>query len=340
MTNMTKLVYIGFAFQHHKGLHAGYHHIKDYIHYDKIIDGQKEMERWSNPNISIVDRIIRKIFQKTINTQLPFTYLRALCYGIFHKDCVFHFIYGENIYSNFGHMLMHNNKTILTLHQPFSWFDNNLWLARLRTVDNVILMSNKDVKKFIAATGKDNVSFIPHGIDTDFYAPDKNIQKDNSILMVGNWLRDFTFANTVFCKLLSEDSTLQINVVTNKDNFKYFTSKSRIHLMCGISDIELRNLYRVSKVLFLPLFEYTANNAFLEAVSTGCPVVIATDKPDYSYIKKDMIDVIPLNISVVVDYLKNNLFKAIDRDSVINTFSWKTIGDITKNKLFGSIYIQ
>lgn len=332
---MVKLVYIGFAFQHHKGLHAGYHHIKDYLHYDKVIDGQKELERWSNPNISIVDRIIRKVLQKTINTQLPLTYLRALYYGIFHKNCVFHFIYGENIYSNFCHRLMHNNKIVVTLHQPFSWFNNELWLARLRTVDNVILMSNKDVKKFIAATGKDNVSFIPHGIDTDFYAPDENIQKNNSILMVGNWLRDFTFANTVFCKLLSEDSTLQINVVTNKDNFKYFTFTSRIHLLSGISDVELRSLYRDSKVLFLPLIEYTANNAFLEALSTGCPVVIATNNPDYSYIKKELIDVIPLDLLGVVNYLKNDLFKSIDRASVIEIFSWKTIGNLTRSKLNG-----
>ena len=96
---MTKLVYVGFAFEHHKGLHAGYHHIKDYIDYDKIIDGQKELERWCNPNISISDRIIRKLLQKILKTQLPFTYLRALFYGIFHKDSVLHFIYGENIYS-------------------------------------------------------------------------------------------------------------------------------------------------------------------------------------------------------------------------------------------------
>ena len=334
---MTKLVYIGFAFQHHKGLHAGYHHIKDYLPYDKIIDGQKELERWSNPNISIVDRIIRKIFQKIIKTQLPFTYLRALYYAMFHKNCVFHFIYGENIYSNFCHRLMLNNKTVITLHQPFYWFNSDLWLRRLRSIDGVILMSNKEVDKFITTTGKDNVSFIPHGIDTEFYAPDENIQKSNCILMVGNWLRDFKFANTVFCKLLNEDETLQINVVTNKENFKYFTSKSRIHLMSGISDIELRNLYRVSKVLFLPLIEYTANNAFLEAVSTGCPVIIATDKPDYSYLKKNMIDVIPLNISLVVDYLSNDIFKTVNRNSVIRTFSWKTIGNLSKRKLLGSI---
>lgn len=333
---MKKLVYIGFAFQHHKGLHAGYHHIKDYLPYDKIIDGQKELERWSNPNISMVDRIIRKILQKTVNTQLPITYLKALYYAMFHKDCVFHFIYGENIYSNFCHRLMHNNKTVITLHQPFSWFNNELWLKRLRAIDKVILMSNKEVDNFIIATGKDNVSFIPHGIDTDFYAPYKNIHKSNSILMVGNWLRDFKFANSVFKQLLNEDKTLEINVVTNKENFKYFTFKHRIHLMCGISDIELRNLYRVSKVLFLPLIEYTANNAFLEAVSTECPVVIATDKPDYSYIKKNLIDVIPLNISFVVDYLNNNIFKTVNRESIIRTFSWKTIGQITKNELLSS----
>ena len=35
-----KLVYIGFAFSHHKGTHAGYHQIREYLNYDYVVDCQ------------------------------------------------------------------------------------------------------------------------------------------------------------------------------------------------------------------------------------------------------------------------------------------------------------
>ena len=39
-----KLVYVGFAYKHHKGTHAGYQHIKDILQYDHLIECHKEFE--------------------------------------------------------------------------------------------------------------------------------------------------------------------------------------------------------------------------------------------------------------------------------------------------------
>ena len=44
-----KLVYVGFAFEHHKGTHAGYQHIREYAGYDSSIDCQDYFERLHTP---------------------------------------------------------------------------------------------------------------------------------------------------------------------------------------------------------------------------------------------------------------------------------------------------
>lgn len=42
MKSKYELIYYGFAFNHHNNKKGGYHHIKDYINYDQVIDLQKE----------------------------------------------------------------------------------------------------------------------------------------------------------------------------------------------------------------------------------------------------------------------------------------------------------
>ena len=58
---MPKLICIGFAFPHHKNTNAGYHHLVDYLHYDKVIICQKEIEE-SQKSIRSNYKDIFKIF--------------------------------------------------------------------------------------------------------------------------------------------------------------------------------------------------------------------------------------------------------------------------------------
>ena len=58
-----RLVYVGFAFPHHKGSHAGYHQVKDYLQYDMEIDCQEYFERSQVPNfdLSLISKLKMKI---------------------------------------------------------------------------------------------------------------------------------------------------------------------------------------------------------------------------------------------------------------------------------------
>jgi glycosyltransferase involved in cell wall biosynthesis len=54
--------------------------------------------------------------------------------------------------------------------------------------------------------------------------------------------------------------------------------QSRVHWHSGLSDEQLRELYRRADLLVLPLVDCTANNALLEAMACGVPI-LTTDLP-------------------------------------------------------------
>lgn len=336
--NRKKLIYIGFAFKHHNGTKAGYHHIKDYLIYDKIIDCQWEHNWLNYPLSNYFMKVIRKIYTLILGYGYTITIIKCIYLSLLYKNQVFHFIYAENTYKWLHRFKRKTNTIVCTYHQPINVFLNNpKWIDYLKHIDKIILMSPKDILQFRQWTGKDNVYYIPHGINTDFYKPDYSAKKYNNILMVGNWLRDFKFANNIFNLLIKNRSDLSITIVSNECNFSHFQKTNNLHLLSNISDEKLRSLYRTSKCLFLPLESFTANNAILEAAATGCPIVIATNNIDTTYLNEKQIDFISLEIEKAYKHLTSildneyNSFKIKEVSQFIaNNYSWHIIAKQTK----------
>lgn len=329
-----KLVYIGFAFSHHKGTHAGYHHIKDYLQYDYVIDCESFVQKCQYRN-SIFSRIWSFIMRKMFGYPIfPYYILKCILLGILHDNNVFHFIYTENTYVNFRRFIRKGNKIVCTIHQPVEWFVRYKWEKKLRSIDRIILVGESEIDQFRAITGKYNVVFIPHGIDTSFYCPKEISKKEKMLLTIGNWLRDYGFANQVYHRLLSEDSELHVVIVSSVSNKAFITPHERISFLSGISDEELHNLYIRSSVLYLPLIRYTANNSLLEAAACGCNIVISSDFPDNSYIPSDYLLLCPMDVDCVVDLIKRNYqygFNTSLARYVDKHYSWETIGRDTKS---------
>ena len=335
-----KLVYIGFAFAHHKGTHAGYHQLESYLDYDYVIDcqsyfdeGQKVYSEWS-----IVRKLYRKLLRRLFHiNNIPWYLVRILWLGLRYDNLVFHYIYGENVFFPWVKKLMRKGNIIVcTFHQPYSFFQTDqMWKNRIMKSDYIILVGNTEVENFKNMTGKDNVVYIPHGITTDYYAINYNIPKKNVVLTVGNWLRDYQFADMVYLKLLKDNPNIEIHIVSNPRNKEYITSSDRIKFMSGITDDELREEYLKSSVLFLPLTRYTANNSLLEASATGCNIVIASDYPDNSYIPEKYLSIVKMNVEDAVVAIENKMSLEYN-DSlstyVDNNYSWQVIAD--KIKLF------
>lgn len=337
-----KIVYIGFAFAHHKETHAGYHQIREYLDYDYIIDCQSYFDKSQKEysKLSILEKIKCRVLRYLFDiTAVPWYLLKIIWLGLRHNNLVFHYIYGENIFFPWVKKLMRKGNVIVcTFHQPYSFFQaDNKWKNRIMKSDYIILVGNTEISNFKRMTGKDNVVYIPHGISTDFYKIDSKVKKENMVLTVGNWLRDYCFANKVYQKLLEKYPTLEIHVVTNPKNKELLSNDGRIKFMSGISDDELREEYLKSSVLFLPLTRYTANNSLLEASATGCNVVIASNFPDNSYIPEKYISIVSMDVDVVVDAILSSYSLKYNQklsDYIFDNYSWQVIANNTKKYLY------
>lgn len=333
---MTKYIYIGFAFEHHKDTHGGYHHLANFINYDYKIDCQKEIRFLSSHNLNFIKKCLRKIIYLILGLKCPFSMLKCLFISFLNKDAVFHVIYGENIFLPlFFKLKRKRHKVIYTLHQPFEWFEKEKQGMKILTMpDKIIILSTNEISKFQSICGKEKVVYIPHGIYTDYYKPDPQVRKNGSILMVGNWLRDFDLALNVFKEIKRQNPSQKINVVGQPERKDFF--KEYVNYYSGISDEELLKLYQQSSVLYLPLIRFTANNALLEAASTGCNILIATNNTnDNTYIPSSELTIIDRksqnNIKAILKILQQNFgTNNTLRDYIITHYDWKYVSKCIK----------
>ena len=160
-----KLVYIGFAFSHHKGTHAGYHQIREYLNYDYVVDCQAYFDKsqFVCSKYSLSRRLYRKVLGKVFGvSNIPWYLFRLLWLGIRYNNLVFHYIYGENIFFPWIKKFMRcGNVVVCTFHQPYSFFQtHDRWKSRIKKSDYIILVGNTELDDFKKMTGKDNVVYI------------------------------------------------------------------------------------------------------------------------------------------------------------------------------------
>lgn len=330
---MRKTIYIGFSFLHH-GEHAGYDQIKKYLNYDKVIDCQRDFNFLAS--IHNKKKFFSKLYRRFVGSRLWWVELKLIFISVFNqKKLAFHIIYGENIFKYLGHFKF-GNQIILTLHQPplfYTQSNQKSFLKNLQNVDKLITMS-KDMELYFKSKFPDKeILYIPHGVDTDYFSPAG--AKENRILMIGNWLRNFEFASKVFNSLTALNSNISITVITNKENHNYFKDDS-IELLSSITDEQLLLEYCKAKVVFLPLTKFTANNASLEALSCGCQVIISTSKENFTDIKESPILFVENDVDKVCDNIINacKSWKIEDgmelRNKVKEKYGWDIIARETR----------
>lgn len=327
-------VYIGFSFSHH-GQYAGYDQIKCHVDYSKFIECQKSF--FFVESIFKKRTLLSRIYGRLFGARLWWIEFKLILTSIINPQTyIFHIIYGESIFKYLGYFKF-GNKIALTLHQPPSFFENSnqrSFIKQLKKVDKLIVMSTEMEVYFKKKFPQKEILFIPHGVNTNFFMPKG--QKNNQILIVGSWLRDFEFASRVFSRFILFMPDILITVVTKKENHIYFQDNTNVRLLSSIEDVELLNAYQQSKVVFLPLKQFTANNALLEALACGCKVIVATEfgylknsnKSPILYVNDNVEDVCRCFIEVFENWGVYEIYNS--QSFVSENYSWEFIGKQTK----------
>lgn len=182
---------------------------------------------------------------------------------------------------------------VLSCHQPVEQLMKETLLQKrkylfqgLKTADAVILMASSEIEAYRELAPNGRVLCIPHGVDTDFFAPRQDVRKPDErfrVLTVGNWLRDYELWAETVKRIYTDGHAIEFTVIANPDTLKAAlgtlgSAANQVRVLSRITDEQLRDEYRRADVIFLPLKNTWANNALLEGMSCGRPPVV-TDLP-------------------------------------------------------------
>ena len=189
----------------------------------------------------------------------------------------------------------------------------------------------------------EHVKFIPHGVNCDFFRPNTAIKQQNTILFVGQHLRDFEAFNYAIPRLIEKVPNIEINVVLRSDYASEVTAKG-VNIFSNIDDNSLKKMYQKATLLFLPLQDSTACNAILEALACGLPVVSTDIGGNCAYVKNDSGILLPKeDYKALVDStisLLNNPEKIIQMGlnarATAEEFEWEKVA-ITINDFYISL---
>ncbi|MGH9158606.1 MAG: glycosyltransferase family 4 protein, partial [Vicinamibacteraceae bacterium] len=164
-------------------------------------------------------------------------------------------------------------RTVATFHQPPGLQRTLINPDVVRCFDHVTVFSPSQVPIFLEWLPPHRVHLLLHGIDIDFFHPPSAPRPGGRrirCITVGHWLRDWDALRGVAQAFMTDPDVL-FDVVTTRDTRLEGLPNVTHHR--AIPDAALAELYRRADVLLLPLTECTANNALLEGIASGLPVV-------------------------------------------------------------------
>ena len=177
--------------------------------------------------------------------------------------------------------LERNPRVTATIHFPPSHWNLEMQRA-LKGLDSAIVLYRRHMPFFESLVGRERVKFVRHGVDLDFFRPDYEARKCNSIfriLVVGQFDRDFVSIARCVKVLQDRGLRFQLDIVAvaifaeKIDGFKCLLKLPNCKVHSGISDDSLRSLYQKANCILIPFIDSGANNAIVEALACGTPIV-------------------------------------------------------------------
>jgi glycosyltransferase involved in cell wall biosynthesis len=161
---------------------------------------------------------------------------------------------------------------VVSYHQPPDVMEYAIRKDTIDRFDHVVAIAPEQLEFLHRFTSSAKTSLILHGIDTEFFRPaSKSIASDSiRCLSVGHNYRDYSIIRQVAMNLRQE-YRIEFHIVSPKPTG--LEGLPNVVLHQDIDDSALLKLYQDADILFLPLVKATANNALLEGIACGLPVI-------------------------------------------------------------------
>jgi glycosyltransferase involved in cell wall biosynthesis len=187
-----------------------------------------------------------------------------------------HYLDGEHSAQYLPALPRRGVPVVASFHQPPELLSDVLSDRAVRRLDRAIAVSPTQVPWLAERLGAERVELILHGIDTGFFRPrSAEVREERAgggpfrCITVGHYLRDFTALGEVVRRLAGRG--FAFDIVTNRETG--LEGLPGVHRHQDVGDDRLLALYQEADALLLPVTQSTANNALLEGIACGLPVV-------------------------------------------------------------------
>lgn len=161
---------------------------------------------------------------------------------------------------------------VATFHQPPKKLDALINIDIIRLLDRVVALSPEQGAYFEQYLPARQISIIPLGVNVDYFHPGTGSKEGGKFrcISVGSWLRDYDAVLKV-AEMLQSYPDIEFHIVSRV--VAPPSHLGNVYVYTGIDDDALLRAYQQSDVLFVPMVDAVANNAILEGIACGLPVV-------------------------------------------------------------------
>jgi glycosyltransferase involved in cell wall biosynthesis len=257
------------------GAHSGYSRLAQYVHESKLITALR-----AEPNGLLERLIVRGLRSFALANwyRLASANVEWQAWQIARSGFrgLVHYMWAERDLG-FLDMLPERARPMLcaTFHQCPDGFPEIISSSkRLQKLAAVILMSDVQREFFqLRGVPSDRIHVIHHGVDCTFFKPSlKPITGPFTVLSVGSYRRNFPLLCDVH-RMLTRVPGIRIKVVAPTAYADKFKAIENVEFVPRLSDEELRSAYQSASCLLMTTEAATANNAVLEAMACGLPIV-------------------------------------------------------------------
>lgn len=275
---MRRIRFVRFRYSHHSP-HSGYSRIAEYG--EKLLGSEtlpvdKPLSRWI-----IREQMLWKLAEGTpgYTREAMAAELKVAQRVLTERNCIYHFLYGETNYHYAGLLNgIRGNRILATFHQPPATLKKIIQIEwHLLRLEALLCVGTNQIEYFSRFIDRRKLHFVPLGVDVDYYQPPVHFdQRDPDLcIIIGDNYRDFpTLRGVVELVSYLRPQTRFVCVMPSK-NFPLIGTHPSLDLRAGIPENELLSLYQTASLMVMPLHDATANNAVLESMACGLPMIIS-----------------------------------------------------------------